>query len=434
VTGQLAPLFQAVRDLLGPLSSSTKDIAAAFDGLNAQFEDLAGTTGNAAQSLTGPLAAQLLGALTALNDALIANAPALAESLAQIRELAETVAAFLTSGADQIKGLIDGQDAQLRSLGTQLAPVLSQACALRGPLTLVSNFVAFGYAFDGLFVPFEEACGGPESESAFPLNFDDLATDLGLLAQEIFVTAEPFGGVLRPVAEPTCVAISPLLVVSVLGASALPVPFPIGGALAPLSVVCAFGQGPDALQGLVVLSARASEPFVPALDEATKTIAALTPLTDLISPLTDPLLAPVCEAGPLGELVTALAIPLAIPVQPLAIVNEGLVPFCGKPEARSDTDEPPGDTSDDAGAPPPIEGTVIPPTTQTFEVDVPLPGTEIGDALALGPPPGGVAGTVGVITRATWLLIAATVLAALALASLLIPRKRAIAALLRITR
>ncbi len=432
VTPQFAGLFQAIRDIIGPIAPQSKAVADALGALGSQFEALSASGGDAAHAISGPAAEQLVNALIALNEALAENVPAMAESLAQLNDLAEQVAEAISGGADQVDGAITSNEEQLKALGTQMAPILTSLCRAQGPAALVMGFVAFGYMFDGLLIPLKTACTPPPPPPNIPLDFAAMAADFGALTEQLFLTFEPFSDVLQPVAEPVCVAVAPTIVVAALGGGSLPVSFPVSGLVAPVSVVCSFGKGPDALQGLLVASSRTIEPFAPAADQATDAINELRPLTDLLAPVTDPLTSPLCTLGPLGDLGAALAVPIDTPIKPLTVLNNALLPFCGIPELVSEIPEVVDDATDDL---PPVAvgaGTFTPP--RSFTVDVPgIGGTPAVGPVALGGP--GEGQTVsGVITRAGWLLILATVLAALALASLLMPRRRAIAWLLRITR
>jgi hypothetical protein len=432
VTPQLVPLFQAIRDILGPVSPQSKAVADALNALGAQFEALSSSGGDAAHAISGPAAVQLVNALISLNEALAENAPGMAESLAQLNEIAKQVAEAISTGADQVDGAITSQEEQLKALGMQMAPVLTQLCRARGPAALVMGFVAFGYMFDGLLVPLDTACTPPPESAPLPLDFAAMAADFGALTEQLFLTFEPFSGVLQPVAEPVCVAISPAIVVAALGGGSLPVSFPVSGLIAPVSVVCSFGKGPDALQGLLVASSRTIEPFAPAVDQTTDAINELRPLTDLLAPVSDPFTSPLCTLGPLGDLGAALAVPIDTPIKPLTVLNNALLPFCGIPEVVSEIPDVVDDATDDLPAPVVGGDTFTPP--RSFTVDVPgIGGTPAVGPVALGEQGEGQT-VVGVITRAGWLLVLATVLAALALASLLVPRRRAIALLLRITR
>jgi len=432
VTPQLVPLFQAIRDILGPIAPQSKEVADALNSLGSQFEALSSSGGDAAHSISGPAAEQLVNALIALNEALAENAPAMAESLAQLNELAKQVAEAISSGADQVDGAITSQEEQLKALGMQMAPVLTSLCRAQGPAALVLGFVAFGYMFDGLLIPLETACTPPPPPSSPPLDFAAMAADFGALTEQLFLTFEPYSDVLQPVAEPVCVAISPAIVVAALGGGSLPVSIPVSGIIAPVSVVCSFGKGPDALQGLLVASSRTIEPFAPAADQTTGAINELKPLTDLLAPVSDPFTSPLCTLGPLGDLGAALAVPIDTPIRPLTVLNNALLPFCGIAEVVSEVPDVVDDTTDDL--PPPVVGgdTFTPP--RSFTVDVPgIDGAPGVGPVALGEQTEGQT-VVGVITRAGWLLVLAAVLAALALTSLLVPRRRAIALLLRITR
>ncbi len=432
VAPQLAPLFQAIRDLIGPLAPQSKAVADALDALDTQIEALGASGGDGAQAISGPAAEQLIAALVALNEAIATNAPAMAESLAQLKDLATVIATAITTGADGVDAAILSQEEQLKTLGTEMAPVLTRLCALNGPAALVLNLVAFGYMFDGLLIPLKTACTPPPAAAPLPFDFTSLAKDFGDITKELFLTFEPYSEVLQPVAEPVCVGISPAIVVAALGGGSLPVSFPVSGLIAPVSVVCSFGKGPDALQGLLVASSRTIEPFAPGVDLTTDAINGLKPLTDLLAPIGDPLTKPLCTLGPIGDLGAALAVPIDTPIKPLTVLNNALLPFCGIPEIVSEVPEVPVDDSSDL--PPPVVGgdTFTPP--RSFTVDVPgIGGDSVTGPVAIGEQGGGQT-VVGVITRAGWLLVVATILAALALASLLVPRRRAIALLLRITR
>ena len=432
VTPQLAPLFQAIRDIIGPIAPQSKAVADALNALGSQFEALSSSAGDGAHAISGPAAEQLVNALIALNEALAENAPAMAESLAQLNELAKQVAEAISGGADQVDGAITSNEEQLKALGMQMAPILTRFCSARGPAALVMGFVAFGYMFDGLLIPLETACTPPPPAAPIPLDFTAMAQDFGSLTEQLYLTFAPFSGVLQPVAEPVCVAVSPAIVVTALGGGSLPVGIPVSGMIGPVSVVCSFGKGPDALQGLLVASSRTIEPFAPAVDRTTDAINELKPLTDLLAPVSDPFTSPLCTLGPLGDLGAALAVPIDIPIKPLTVLNNALLPFCGIPEVVSEIPEVVDDASDDL--PPPVVGGDAFTSPRSFTVDVPgIGGTPGIGPVALGEQTEGQA-VVGVITRAGWLLVLATLLAALALASLLVPRRRAIALLLRITR
>jgi hypothetical protein len=432
VTPQLAGLFQAIRDVIGPFAPQSKAVADALAALGSQFEALSSSGGDAAHAISGPAAEQLVDALIALNEALAENVPGMAESLTQLNDLAKQVAEAISGGADQVDGAITSNEEQLKALGMEMAPVLTQLCRARGPAALVMGFVAFGYMFDGLLIPLDTACTPPPESAPLPLDFGAMAADFGALTEQLFLTFEPYSDVLQPVAEPVCVAVAPAIVVAALGGGSLPVSFPLSGLVAPVSVVCSFGKGPDALQGLLVASSRTIEPFAPAVDLTTDAINELKPLTDLLAPVSDPFTSPLCTLGPLGDLGAALAVPIDTPIKPLTVLNNALLPFCGIPEIVSEIPEVVDDATD--GLPPPVVGGDTVTSPSSFTVGVP----GIGGAPAVGPVAIGQQGedqtVVGVITRAGWLLVLATVLAALALASLLVPRRRAIALLLRITR
>lgn len=432
LTPQLAALFEAARGVLEPLGPASSEAGAVIAELSATFEEQAAEGGEAIVSVLGPLAVQLTGALAQLQAAIADGTSTLSDSLAEFESAAASVAELLKTIADTSSSQLAEQEPALRQLGAELAPVLGQLCAATTATSLISGFVGYSYAVQGLFVPLDEACGEEEDDSEPPVDFDAVAAEAGALSGEVFAVLEPFSDLMRPLAEPVCVAFSPVLVVSVLAGGALPIPLPVGSVASPVSVVCAFGEGPDALEGLLLLTAQPLDASVPLLEGAASSTSALRPLTDLLEPIHGPVVGPLCELGPLGELLGGVAIPLQTPIRPLALVTSLTLPFCAEVEAQAEQPSTNDPTPIPVAAPPPStpDGTFDEPQVRTITTTIPGEDGPPSQAVDLSQPE--VAQPASSEGQATWLAILAFVLVGIAAIMSVLPPDATVRRVLRL--
>lgn len=325
VASQLEPIFEQIQAGAAPLVPVSEQVGAALEDLNATAADQA-ANGLGAAITQASLAASLASAVIGLAESTATVATSLVSGeAAALQPVAAEVAAAMHGGAEQLKTVVDTLAAQLAVAGAAGGAVGQEMCTGRDVGDIVLSLTPYGFAFEGVLVPFNAGCAASADAGVGTVNLAEaqpVFTELGAMNALLYQTLLPFQDVLRQGTAPACAVSEPVLLAGgLVPASAPDAPLPIGAAFAPVVFTCAFGEGPNAFETIVVVAGAAMAPTASFQGVLAGALALGAPFIKPFAPVLGPLATPFCGAADLLPVATAILAPLKVPTNPRVVIS-----------------------------------------------------------------------------------------------------------------